>query len=102
MLRTEGRILIGQVFLSTGFLYPGFTIVEVIKSKKRLYLFNSLRKPLILNYKDFFLIYFKTVYRYNETKILCLYNTEFAFINIYLKSNKLKLIKYLFNIYLIL
>ena len=29
-LGTEGRILIGQVFLSTGFLHPGFTVLEVL------------------------------------------------------------------------
>ena len=61
-------------------------LVEVIESKKQLYPFNSLKGLLVSNYKDFLLIYFKTIYKYNETKILRLYNTKFAFIDIYLKS----------------
>ena len=66
------------------------------------YSFNSLEGPLVSDYRDFLLIYFKTVRRYNETKILRLYNTEFTLIDVYLKFSKLKSIKYLFNVFFIL
>lgn len=37
MLGTEGRILIGQIFLSIGFLYPGFTVLHVEMTSSRAY-----------------------------------------------------------------
>ena len=77
-------------------------LVEIIEPKKQLYPFNSSKRPLVSNYRDFVLIYFKTVYRYYKPKVFRLYNTKFAFTDIYLKFSKLKLIKYLFNVYLIL
>ena len=67
-----------------------------------MYSFDSLGGPLVSNYRDFLLIYFKTVRRYNETKILRLYNVEFALTDVRLKSSKLKSIEHLLNVYFVL
>ena len=55
----------------------------------------------LLNYKDLILVYLKAISRYNKAKIFSLSYTEFALLNIYLKSSKFKLIKYLLYILLI-
>ena len=73
-------------------------LVEVIKPKEGLYSFNSLRYLLVLNYKDLLLVYLKAISRYNKAKIFSLSYTKFTLLNIYLKSNKFKLIKYLLYI----
>ena len=67
-----------------------------------MYPFDSSRGPLIPDYRDLLLVYFKTVRRYNKTKILRLCNAEFALTDVRLKSSELKSIEHLLNVCLVL